>query len=55
MMRGQTNSEWRIPREKEGALFRVDVHFSGLWAPGPGFCVASNRNIIIAFHEFLPL
>ena len=37
------NSEWRMPREKAGARRRVTVHLSGLWAPGPGFCVASER------------
>ena len=42
MMSGQMNSEWRMPREKAGALGMVAVHLSGLWAPGPGLLVESE-------------
>ena len=43
MMRGHINSEWRTPREWEGEVLKAMVHFSGLWAPGPGFLVASRE------------
>ncbi len=40
------NSEWRIPSENDGAEFLLTLTFSGMCAPGPGFCVESgNRKI----------
>lgn len=42
-MSGVTYSECRMPRENDGAAFLLAMTFSGVWAPGPGFCVESKE------------
>ena len=57
MMRGHRKSECFVPREYEGGLRLTAVTFSGLWAPGPGFLVASMniKKCIAIVHTYSAL
>ncbi len=49
-MSGVMNSEWRIPKENEGADLPLTFTLSGMWAPGPGFWVESDETIWIIIN-----
>lgn len=51
MISGVINSLWRIPRENDGAVFLFPYTFSGLCAPGPGFCVASVEKKEVSVNQ----